>query len=91
MTVHLQIPTPLRKHTGGQRDLKLAGSTVGEVLQCLVETHPDISPRLFTEENRLNRFVNVYVNEEDIRFLENLQTPLREGDTLSLVLAVAGG
>lgn len=91
MPVHLHIPTPLRRHTNGQRDLTLSGSTVGEVLEKLVEQHPDISSRLFTDGNRLNRFVNIYVNEEDIRFLGNLDTPVREGDTLSLVLAVAGG
>ena len=78
VTVH--IPTPLRGHTGGQAKLEVAGATVREVLGAVGERHPQLWARLFDEKNELNRFVNVFLNEEDVRFLQNLDTPVADGD-----------
>jgi sulfur-carrier protein len=89
VTVH--IPTPLRGHAGGQAKLEVAGATVGEVLGAVGERHPELRARLFDERNQLNRFVNVFLNEEDVRFLKNLDTPVADGDGVMLVPAIAGG
>jgi MoaD family protein len=90
-TVNVQIPTALRRHTGDQAQVALEGSTVGEVLAQLAERHPELGKRLFKADGSLNRFVNVFVNQEDIRFLQALDTGLKEGDGVLLVPAIAGG
>jgi MoaD family protein len=89
--VTVRIPTALRPQAGGQESVSLAGSTVRQVLASLCAAYPDLGKRLFKRENELNRFINVYLNDEDIRFLNNLDTPLKCGDELSLVPAIAGG
>ena len=86
----VRIPTPLRPHTGGQDRLEASGSTVGEVLANLGREHPALLERLFDGEE-LRRFVNVYVNDEDIRFLDDLATPVADKDDVSIIPAVAGG
>jgi sulfur-carrier protein len=91
MTVTVRIPTQLRTLTGGAGELSLSGSTVGEVLKALDAAHPGMADRLFDESGQLRRFVNVFVDEEDVRFLEGLDTPVADGQTVSIVPAVAGG
>jgi molybdopterin synthase sulfur carrier subunit len=91
MEVHVRIPTPLKKLTGEQDVIKAKGETVGEVLQWLTETYPGLKERLRDEQGEVRRFINIYVNDEDIRFIQNLETPLKEGDQLSIIPAIAGG
>ncbi len=90
MAVTVRIPTPLRTLTGGQDEVAADGGTVGEVIENLESNHPGIKERL-CDEKGVRRFVNIYANDEDIRFLDNLETPLKEGDTISIVPAIAGG
>ena len=91
MALKVRIPTPLRKFTDGTAELEATGATVGEVLQGLCEKHAEFRTRLFKEDGSLNRFVNVFVNEEDIRFGDNLDTVVADGDEISIIQAVAGG
>lgn len=91
MAVHLRIPTPLRKYTGGEDRVSVDATTVGQALQGLTEAHPDIKSRIFTDEGSLRRFVNVYANDEDIRFQNDLDTEVPEGADISIVPAIAGG
>lgn len=86
----VRIPTPLRPHVEGRDAVDVPGSTVGGVLGSLGEAYPALRDRLF-EGGELRRFVNVYLNDEDIRFLDDLNTPVAEGDELSIIPAVAGG
>ncbi len=86
----VRIPTPLRPHSGGLDRVEAAGSTVGEILAELGVQYPALRERLFDGEE-LRRFVNVYVNDEDIRYLDDLATPVSPGDELSIIPAVAGG
>jgi len=85
------IPTPLRQYTGKQASVEVAASTAGEALSALTIQYPDLHKQLFTDEGKLRRFVNVYVNDEDIRYLEQEATPVKEDDTISIVPSVAGG
>jgi molybdopterin converting factor small subunit len=86
----VRIPTPLRPHTGGHDVVEAAGSTVGEILGALGEKYPAFRERIF-EGAELRRFVNVYVNNEDIRYLDDLGTAVGEKDEVSIIPAVAGG
>jgi molybdopterin/thiamine biosynthesis adenylyltransferase/rhodanese-related sulfurtransferase/molybdopterin converting factor small subunit len=85
------IPTPLRQYAGKQDAVQLAGQTVGEVLQSLTNQYSDLRRHLYNDEGKLRSFVNVYVNDEDIRYLSKEATPLKEGDTVSIVPSIAGG
>jgi sulfur-carrier protein len=91
MSVKVRIPSPLRNYTQGADVLEVSGNSVGEVLNGLKEKASGIETRLFKGPGLLNRFVNVYVNDEDIRFLKNLETPVKAGDEVSIVPAIAGG
>lgn len=91
MSVKVRIPSPLRSYTQGADVVEAAGSNVGEVLNGLKANASGIETRLFKAPNQLNRFVNVYLNDEDIRFLKNLDTPVKPGDEISIVPAIAGG
>ena len=91
MSVTVRIPTQLRTLTGGAGEVSVEGSTVGEVLKGLDALHPGMGERLFDEGGGLRRFVNVFVADEDVRFLEGLSTPVSEGQTISVIPAVAGG
>ncbi len=91
MEVHVRIPAPLKKLAGEQDVIKSQGKTVGEVLQWLTDTYPGLEERLRDEKGQVRRFINIYVNDEDIRFIQNLQTPLKEGDRISIIPAIAGG
>ena len=90
MAVTVRIPTPLRTLTGGADEVPADGGTVGEVIENLEANHPGMKDRL-CDDKGVRRFVNLYANDEDIRFLDNLETALKEGDTLSIVPAIAGG
>ena len=85
------IPTPLRQFTGKQDAVSASGATVGEVLDALTAQFPDLRKQIFTDEGKLRSFVNVYLNDEDIRYLSKSATPAKDGDTLSLVPSIAGG
>jgi molybdopterin synthase sulfur carrier subunit len=91
MPVSVRIPTPLRKYTGGNESVEVDGSNVGEVLQNLAEQHPDLRDRVFKDDGSVRRFVNVFANDEDIRFQDNLDTEVSDGDSVSIVPAIAGG
>ena len=90
MSVRVHIPTPLRQHTQGQAVVEAQGNNVQALLQNLGEKFPGINQRLF-DNGQVRRFVNVYLNDEDIRYLDNLQTAVKDGDELSIIPAVAGG
>ncbi len=89
MTVH--VPAPLRPFTGQQAVLDLPARTVGEALAELVSRHPELRRQLYGDDGRLRSFVNLYLNDQDIRYLQREATPVKEGDALSIVPAVAGG
>jgi sulfur-carrier protein len=91
MSVTVRIPAQLRTLTGGLGEVTVEGSTVGEALKALDAAHGGFGERLFDESGNLRRFVNVFLADEDVRFLEGLQTPVTSGQTLSIVPAVAGG
>ncbi len=90
MSIRIQIPTPMRQHTEGKPVVEVSGTTVQTVLDDLARKYPGITDRLF-EKGQVRRFVNVYLNDEDIRYLENLSTAVKDGDELSIIPAVAGG
>jgi len=91
MTVSVRIPTTLRTLTAGKSEVELDGTTVREVLGNLDGAHPGFSSRLLDDDGNLRRFVNVFVADDDIRFLSGLDTPVPEGETVSIIPAVAGG
>ena len=91
MSVTVRIPTPLRNLTKDQSDIQIEAATIGELLDNIEEQYPGIKDRLMDEQGELRRFVNVYVNEEDIRFLDGIKTALSSGDKVAIVPAVAGG
>jgi len=91
MPIHVRIPTPLRKLTHNEELIPVAANTVGAAIAELQSRYPGIKERLLDEQGAVRRFVNVYVNEEDIRFLQNQQTPLKDGDEISIIPAIAGG
>ena len=91
MSVKVRIPSPLRSYTNGADVVEAPGQNVGEVLNNLKSKAGGIETRLFKGPNQLNRFVNVYVNDEDVRYLGSLETEVAEGDTVSILPAVAGG
>jgi MoaD family protein len=91
MTVPVTIPTPLRGYAEGQKTVSVEGATVGEALNALTRQYPSLRQHLFAEDGNLRSFVNVYLNDEDVRYLKYVETPLQENDTLAIVPSVAGG
>jgi sulfur-carrier protein len=91
MTATIRIPTPLRNATGGASTVDVDAGTVGEALASLEQAHPGVSERLLDDNGRLRRFVNVFVDDEDVRFAQGLETPVADGSTVSIIPAVAGG
>jgi len=91
MSVSVRIPTPLRKLTGGADEVLIEGANVGEIIENLEAAHPGLKERLCDEAGEIRRFVNVYVNDEDVRFLQGRGTALKDGDEVSIVPAIAGG
>jgi len=90
MAIKVQIPTPMRQHTGGNATVEAKGPTVQAVLDDVGKQFPAITERLF-DKGQLRRFVNVFLNDEDIRYLDNLATAVKDGDEVALIPAVAGG
>ncbi|WP_038249578.1 ubiquitin-like small modifier protein 1 [Ghiorsea bivora] len=91
MTVAVRIPTPLRKLTGGADEVKIEGTTIGELIDNLEAAHPGMKERLCDDNGEIRRFVNVYLNDEDVRFLDGRNTALKDNDEVSIVPAIAGG
>lgn len=91
MSVSVRVPTQLRTLTGGAGEVQVEGSAVGDVLKALDKAHPGFADRLFDDHGDLRRFVNVFLADEDVRFLKGLDTPVADGQTVSIVPAVAGG
>jgi molybdopterin synthase sulfur carrier subunit len=91
MPVKIRIPTPLRKLTHDDELVEVNAGTVGSAIAELQSRYPGFQERLLDEKGDVRRFVNVYVNEEDIRFLQNQQTPIKDGDEVSIIPAIAGG
>ncbi|MDF9813886.1 ubiquitin-like small modifier protein 1 [Streptomyces sp. SPB162] len=91
MSASVRIPTILRTYTGGQSEVPAEGSTLSEILESLEKDHTGISARVLDDTGKLRRFVNVYVNDDDVRFSEGLQTSVPDGANVSIIPAVAGG
>jgi sulfur-carrier protein len=87
----VRIPTPLRKLTEGKEEVAASGATIGEVLSNLDTLYPGIKARICDDSGAVRKFVNIFANDEDIRFLKNLDTPVKESDEISIVPAIAGG
>jgi len=91
MPTQVRIPTPLRKLTGEAEVVTVDGSTVGDIIANLDKTYPGLGERICDEQGQVRRFVNIFLNDEDIRFLEEQKTAVKDGDELSIVPAIAGG
>ena len=91
MAITVRIPTPLRSLTGGADEVAIDGGTVGEVIENLEKKHPGVKERLCDEKGNVRRFVNIYANEEDIRFLDGLESAVKSGDSVEIIPAIAGG
>ncbi len=91
MSVEVRLPTLLRGHAEGRSTVSFPGSTVGEVLDALVTAYPGLAGQVLTDDGSLHRFVNVYLNDDDVRYLDRLDTKVNDGDTVSILPAVAGG
>lgn len=87
----IHIPTPLRPYVAGQPAVEVSGATVSEALTSLTTNHPELRKHLYGDDGRLRAFVNIYVNDEDIRYLQRENTPVQNGDSLSIVPSIAGG
>jgi adenylyltransferase/sulfurtransferase len=87
----IHIPTPLRQYTGKQASVDVKANTIGEALSGLVNSHPDLRRHLYTDEGKLRAFVNVYLNDEDVRYLQKEATSVSDGDNISIVPSIAGG
>ena len=85
------IPTPLRQYVDKKDSVDVTGSTVGEALNALTAAHPDLKKNLYNDEGKLRSFVNIYLNDEDIRYMKKESTPLADSDTISIVPSIAGG
>ncbi|MEP6698055.1 MAG: MoaD/ThiS family protein [Pseudonocardiales bacterium] len=91
MAIEVRIPTILRNKTGGEKSVSGAGNTLADLFSDLDDRHPGLRDRLVTTDGALHRFVNVYVNDEDVRFTGSLETPVKDGDSVTILPAVAGG
>ena len=91
MPIEVRVPTILRKHTGGEKKVDGHGDTLRELIDDLDRANPGLRGALIGEDGQLHRFINVYVNDEDVRFLGGVETPLEDGDSVSILPAVAGG
>jgi adenylyltransferase/sulfurtransferase len=87
----IHIPTPLRQYVGKHSTIDVTGATVAEAMASLVEQHPEVRRHLYTEDGKLRAFVNLYLNDEDIRYLQKEATAVKEGDSISIVPSIAGG
>ncbi len=91
MAVTVTIPTALRQYTGGSAAVQVASGPVGQLLASLAEQYPQLGKQLYNEQGQLRSFVNIYVGDEDIRYLQGLETPVPDTETLSIIPAIAGG
>jgi molybdopterin synthase sulfur carrier subunit len=91
MSVRFLVPTQLRRLTAGASEVDVEGTTVGEAIDALEAAHPGFQAQLLDGEGGLKRFVNVYLSDEDVRYLDGLATPVNDGDTVTIIAAVAGG
>jgi sulfur-carrier protein len=91
MPITVRIPTPLRNLTGGKGEMETTGKDVAELIENIEKQNPGLKARLYDEQGQLRRFVNIYLNEEDIRFLNGPQTATKDGDVVSIIPAIAGG
>ena len=91
MPVDVRLPTVLRQHAGGMASVKANGTTVGEVFEDLVRQFPGLEGQVITDDGVLHKFVNVYVNDDDVRYLDKLETKVSDDDVVSILPAVAGG
>ncbi len=89
--ITIRIPTPLRPMTGGKGEVEGQGGSIGEVIEQLNAAHPGLKDRICDERGEIRRFINVYLNEEDIRFLTGKDTPVKDGDEVSIIPAMSGG
>ncbi len=89
--IRVRVPTPLRPMTGGKSEIEMEGNTIAQLIENLGAAHPGLKERLYDEKGEVRRFINIYVNEEDIRFLTGTDTPLKDGDEVSIIPAIAGG
>lgn len=91
MAIRVRIPTPLRKLTGEKGEIEAMGANISELIEDIEKRHPGIKERIYDETGEIRRFINIYVNEEDIRFLDGNKTAVRDGDEVSIIPAIAGG
>ena len=91
MAITVRVPTPLQKLTQNQAEVKASGTTIKELIEDLEKNFPGIKERVCDETGKIRRFINIYVNEEDVRFLQRDETPLEDGDEISIIPAIAGG
>ena len=91
MSVEVRVPTILRKHTGGAKAVEATGGTLREVVERLDADHPGLKAAILTDAGEIHRFINIYLNDEDVRFVGALETPVSDGDVVSILPAVAGG
>ena len=91
MAVKVRIPTPLRKLTNGQEEVSAKGKSIGELIDALEKASPGMKERRLDETGKVRRFINLYLNDEDIRFKENMETRLKDNDEVSIIPAIAGG
>ncbi len=91
MSVEVKIPTVLRKHTNNEAVLEASGTTIRELIDDISGKHPEFREKVLSDDGNLHRFINVYANDEDVRYLEGLDTKVHDGDTVAILPAVAGG
>jgi molybdopterin converting factor small subunit len=91
MAVNVSIPTALRQYAGGSASIELASGPIGQLLANLVEQHPQLGKQLYNEQGQLRSFVNIYVGDEDIRYLQGTETVVPDGEMVSIIPAIAGG
>ncbi|MBI5178376.1 MAG: MoaD/ThiS family protein [Nitrospinae bacterium] len=91
MAITVRVPTPLQKVTGGKGEVSAVGSTIREIFADMEKNHPGLKERIYSEDGELRRFINIYINEEDIRFLESEDSKVKDGDVISIIPAIAGG
>lgn len=91
MGVNVRIPTPLRKFTGGKDEVEVSGASIIEVIEDLENNFPGIKDKLCDESGKVRKFLNIYLNDEDVRFMDSVNTEVRDGDSIALVPAIAGG
>jgi molybdopterin synthase sulfur carrier subunit len=91
MGISIQIPTPLRPYTRDEGEVDVDGDTVGEAMMSLVGTHTSLQPHLYGDDGKLRSFVNLFLNDEDVRYMQQEETPVKDGDTLTIIPSIAGG